>query len=69
MLYFQRKINSKNDIIWAFDIQSIPEHIRYNRVARNPGCIGVFIVISNFGVFFDIKDEGQSWNNVYSEKK
>ncbi len=33
-IYQQRKINSKNDIIWAFSVNDIPDHLRYNKYPR-----------------------------------
>ena len=65
MIYMKRAINTKNDIIWAFNVNDIPESIRYNKKPRKPDCIGIFVLIAHFGVWYDIKDEGQSWDNVY----
>ena len=38
-IYQQRKINSKNDIIWTFSVNDIPDHLR-NKYPRKPRCIG-----------------------------
>ena len=65
MIYCARKINTKNDVIWALNKLDIPYEIRYNRCPRNPDCIGLFVAIANFGVFYAIKDEGQSWDGEY----
>ena len=64
-IYVLRKINTKNDIIWALNPNDIPEYLRYNRHPRNPQCVGIMIAIAWFGVWYDIKDVGQSWNGEY----
>ena len=65
MIWFMRKTNTKNDIIWTFDITDIPCELRYNWCPRNPDCLGVFVMLSDFGVYMDVKDEGQSWDGEH----
>ena len=47
MIWMARKINTKNDAFYTFDIQTVPESTRYNRCPRTPSCVGVFIPIAN----------------------
>lgn len=64
-IYTQRKINTKNDIIWALSPSDIPHNLRYNRHARKPQCIGIAVAISVVGAWYAIKEEGESWNGEY----
>lgn len=63
-IYMQRKINSKNDVIWTDD-PSECENLFYNPVPRNSVCIGVCIIMSCKTISWLIKDQGQSWDGEY----
>ena len=41
-IYLKRKINSKNDIIWAKSVDEIPEELCFNKKETNV-CQSVFI--------------------------
>ena len=64
-IYVLRKIITKNDIIWAINPSEIPSNLRYNRHPRKPDCVGIMVAIAWFGIWYDIKDVGQSWNGAY----
>ncbi len=64
-IYSQRKLNNKNDIIWAKSLSDIPDFLKYKKILRSPICVGVCVAMSIWGVWYNIKEEGQSWNGDY----
>jgi hypothetical protein len=64
-IYRHRKINCKNDIIWAVSVNDIPDDLRYNKHPRKSLCIGICVALSSLGIWYDIKEKGQSWDGAY----
>ena len=65
-VYAQRKVNTKNDIIWT-DNPNDPavQEMLNNRKFRNPACVGVCVMMSAKTISFIIKEQGQSWDGAY----
>ena len=42
----QTRINAKNDVMWALDVNYIPPEVLYNKCPRKPQCGDAFIAIA-----------------------
>ena len=63
-IWAQRKINTKNDIIWSDNKDEILE-LLHSRKYANPECVGVCVIMSAKTIRWVIKKDGQSWNGEY----
>jgi len=68
-IYHLTKCNTKNDVIWAKSRDDIPNDIAYNKYPKNSQCVGICVAISSVAVWYDIKEEGQSWDGNYFRTK
>lgn len=64
-VYIIRKLNHKNDIVWAFRVEDIPSDIRHAKRSRSPLCCGVCIFISQYGIFYQLKEQGVKWDGPH----
>lgn len=64
-VYLHRKPNSKNDIVWATEIDEIPEHERFRQTVKHPQCIGIFVCFSSKKMMWVVKEQGESWTGQY----
>ena len=64
-VYLHRKPNCRNDIVWATNIDEIPDHERYRLTVKHPQCLGIFVCFSARRMIWVTKELGVSWTGEY----
>ena len=70
-IYICRKINSKNDITWAYTKQQQKELMKNSRIKKSkyPVKVGIFVVFSVKSMEYLILEEDESWNGAHFVEK
>ena len=64
-IYQDRRPNYKNDIIWALNIEDIPDEVKTRQISKHTKCIGVFLCFTAKRLMWVTKEAGQSWTGDY----
>ena len=52
-------------LLWSTSPSDTPDWFRHAKYPRKPQCIGILVAIANWGVWYAIKEKGESWDGSY----